>query len=107
MQYIRISNARSFEFELFDCNGNPLDLSNCTMKFIVKRYKTDPDSEALLSQDIVNSETNNIMFQFDATETHDLLEGSAYCALKKFNASNMNDEIWSDNCQIVREVFSE
>lgn len=107
MQYIRIANKATFEFELTECDGTPVDLSTSTMKFIVKKSKTDDDSSALLSGEIINSETNNIMFEFDATETATLTEGKGFCALKQFKSDNMNDEVWSDNITITKEVFSD
>lgn len=107
MEYIRIANCKSFEFELTNCDGTPVDLSETTAKFIVKKNKTDSDSQAILSSEIVNSETNNIMFQFDATQTSNLQEGKGFAALKLFKENNLNDEVWSDNVQIVKEVFSD
>lgn len=107
MQYIRISNAKSFEFELTNCDGSPVDLSETTAKFIIKKNKTDSDTQAILSSEIINSETNNIMFQFDATQTANLQEGKYLAALKLFKENNLNNEVWSDYIQIVREVFSD
>lgn len=107
MEHIRISNKKSFEFELTECDGSPVDLSEATVKFIVKKSKDDPDTSAILAKEIVNSETNNIMYQFDATETANLQEGKYVAALKIFKENNLNDEVWSDYVQIVKEVFSD
>lgn len=107
MEYIRIANRKSFEFELTNCDGSPVDLSESTVKFIVKRSKEDPDTSAILSKEIVESETNNIMFQFDATETANLQEGKYVAGLKIFKENNLNEEVWSDYVQVTKEVFSD
>ena len=106
MRYIRKANKATFEFELTNCDGTPVDLSTSTVKFIVKKDKSTPDSSAVLSGEIVNSETSNVMFQFDATETANIQEGDYVCALKIFRQDDMNDEVWSDNVKVVREVFN-
>ena len=107
MRYIRKANKATFEFELTNCDGTPVDLSATTAKFIVKKDKSTPDNSAVLSGEIVNSETNNIMFQFTAVQTANITEGDYVCALKLFKSDNMNDEVWSDNLKVVKEVFND
>lgn len=107
MRYIRKANKATFEFELTNCDGTPVDLSSSTAKFIVKKDKSVPDNSAVLSGEIVNSDTNNIMFQFDATQTTNIPEGDYVAALKLFKSDNMNNEVWSDNIKVVKEVFSD
>jgi hypothetical protein len=107
MQYIRKSNYASFTFELTNSDGSPLDLSNKTARFILKKEKTDEDQTAVLSQEIVNSDTNIVSFQFDATKTAPLIEGQYYAALKIYTETNMNDEVWNDDCKVVRGVFND
>lgn len=106
MIYIRKANKFSLTFELTNCDGSALDLSSSTAKFIVKKDKEDNDSQAVLSSEIVNSDTNIITFQFDATQT--LLDvGNYVVALKLFKSNNLNDEVWNDNLQVVKEVFND
>lgn len=105
MQYIQVKQYNSFEFTLTNPDGTAVDLSAATAKFIVKKSKNTPDEDAILSKQIVNSDTNMIMFEFDATET-DLQEGSYVMALKIFKSNNKNDEVWSDDCKVVKGVFS-
>ena len=107
MQYIRKANYSTFTFELTNADGSPVDLSNKTVKFIVKKEKTDDDSLAILSQSIENSETNIVMFQFDATQTAELQEGKYFMAIKIFDDKHMNDELWSDDVKVVRGVFND
>lgn len=107
MQYIRKSNKASFTFELTNCDGSPVDLSESTVKFIVKKNKTDQDSSAILSSEISNSETNIISFEFDSTMTSPLTEGEYFMAIKIVKENHMDDEVWNDNCKVVREVFND
>lgn len=107
MLYIRKANKATFEFELTNCDGTPVDLSQATVKFLVKKDKSVPDNSAVLSGEIVNSDTNNIMFQFNAIQTTNITEGEYVGALKVFKADNMNDEVWSDKIKVVKEVFSD
>ena len=76
MQYIRKANKASFTFELTNCDGTPVDLSTSTLKFIVKKNKTDEDSTAVLSGEVDNSTTNIVSFEFTAQQTDLLNEGA-------------------------------
>jgi hypothetical protein len=107
MQYIRKANYSTFTFELTKADGSPVDLSNKTIKFIVKKEKSDDDDMAILSQSYENSETNIVMFQFDATQTANLAEGKYYMAVKVYTDTNMNDEVWNDDCKVTRGVFND
>lgn len=106
MQYIQVKQYNSFTFELENCDGTPVDLSATTAKFIVKKSRNTPDEDAVLTGQIVNSDTNIIMFEFDATET-DIVEGSYVMALKLFRDDDKNDEVWSDDVKVVKGVFNE
>lgn len=107
MQYIRKANYSTFTFELTNADGSPVDLSNKTVKFIVKKEKSDDDDMAILSQSYENSDTNIVMFQFDATQTANLAEGKYFMAIKLFADTNMNDELWNDDVKVVRGVFND
>ena len=106
MRYIQIKQYNSFTFTLENCDGTPVDLSAATAKFIVKKSRNTPDTDAVLSGQIVNSDTNIIMYEFDATET-DIQEGTYVGALKIFKADDKNDEVWSDDFKAVKGVFNE
>ena len=107
MQYIRKANKASFTFELTNCDGTPVDLSTSTLKFIVKKNKSDDDSSAVLSDQVVESDTNIISFEFTAEQTAQLNEGDYFMAIKIVKANHMDDEVWNDNLKVVREVFSD
>lgn len=107
MQYIRKANKASFTFELTNCDGTPVDLSTSTLKFIVKKNKTDEDSTAVLSGEVDNSTTNIVSFEFTAQQTDLLNEGEYFIAIKIVKPDHMDDEVWNDNLKVVREVFSD
>ena len=106
MQYIRKSNYCSFTFELTNCDGSPVDLSNKTVKFIVKN-KGANDERPQLSSEIKNSDTNIVKFQFDATQTANIPNGDYVMAVKIYTETNMNDEVWNDDCRVVSGVFDD
>lgn len=107
MQYIRIANKASFTFELTNCDGSPVDLSEATLKFIVKRNKIDEDSAAILASQVDNSETNIVSFEFTSEDTAALTEGNYFVAIKIVKDNHMDDEVWNDNLKVVREVFND
>lgn len=107
MQYIRKANKATFTFELTNCDGTPVDLSEATVKFIVKKNKSDTDSQAILSSQIVNSDTNILYFSFNSQQTDPLTEGDYFVAIKIVKADHMDDEVWNDNLKVVREVFDD
>ena len=106
MQIVRKKNGYSITFELQQSNSKPLDCSNMTFKFLVKRNKTDFDGNAILSGTIINPDTNILHFQFDSEETNQL-EGKYIGALKLFRSNKMNEEIWVDEFIVERGVIDE
>lgn len=107
MQYIKKANYASFRFILTNSDGSPVDLSQATLGFIVKKNKFDDDTMAILSAEIENSDTNDVLFQFDATVTAPLEVGEYFAALKIFKTNNLNDEVWSDKVRVTKETFNE
>ena len=106
MQYINKNQYNSFTFELTECDGSATDLSEATVKFIVKKSKTTEDDNAIMAGSVVNSDTNIIMFEFNASES-DVEEGNYVGALKIFKTGDINTEVWSDDFRVVRGVFDE
>lgn len=106
MQYINKNEYNSFTFTLTECNGDPVDLSESTVKFIVKKDNQTEDSNAVMTGTIANSDTNIIMFEFNATESN-ILEGQYVGALKIFKTGGINKEVWSDKFTVVKGVFDE
>ena len=107
MQYIRKANYATFTFEITLADGTPDDFSEASLKFIVKKNKTDADESAVLLDVINFPDTNIVSFQFDADQTSGLEEGVYYSALKVFKANSLNYEIWSDKLTVKRETFND
>ena len=107
MQHITKKNLYKLEVELTNSDGTPVDLSTSTVKFILKRKKSDSDSQALLSYEYTNPSTNNLLFEFDSTLTGNLEVGDAIGAIKIYRANNKDEEIWSDEYIIEEGVFNE
>lgn len=107
MQHITKKCLYSLEVELTNCDGTAVDLSTSTVKYILKRNKSDNDSQALLSYEYENPDTNILDFDFDATQTAGLVAGNAISAIKIYRANNKDEEVWSDECVIEEGVFNE
>ena len=107
MQHITKKCLYSQEFELTNCDGSAVDLSTSTVKFILKKNKTDNDSQALLSYEYENPTTNKLLFEFDSTETGALEVGDAIGGLKIYRANDKDEEIWTDEYTIEEGVFNE
>ena len=106
MQYIRKANYATFCFEITLADGSAEDLSETILKFVVKKNKADDDTAAILADAISYSDTNIVLFQFDATQTANLEEGTYYAALKMFFDISMFMFIllWGAFC-FVRNFF--
>ena len=107
MQHITKKCLYSLEVELTNCDGSAVDLSTSTVKYIVKRNKSDNDNQALLSYSYANSTTNKLLFEFDSTQTAPLVTGNCVCAIKIYRTGNKDEEIWSDEGVIEEGVFNE
>ena len=107
MQHITIHNLYNPTFELQNCDGSAMDLSEATVKFVLKRNKTDADASALLSGEYVNPTTNILQYEFSAIDTATLPEGQAIGALKIYRTDNKDEEVWSDEYTIEKGVFDE
>lgn len=107
MQHIVRSNIYNPTFTLTECDGSAVDLSTSTVKFIVKKNKDDLDSNALLSKEYVNSDTNILQFEFTSSETKNLQAGNCICALKIYRDGGKDEEVWSDEGIIEKGVFDE
>lgn len=107
MQHIVIHNLYNPTFTLENCDGTAMDLSNATVRFILKKNKTDSDAQALLSGEYENPNTNILQFEFSAIETASLPEGTAIGALKIYRTDDKDEEVWSDEYTIEKGVFNE
>lgn len=107
MQHITIHTLYNPTFELQNCDGTAMDLSEATVKFILKKEKTDADDQALLSGEYENPDTNILQYEFSAVDTGALQEGTAVGALKIYRTGDKDEEVWSDEYTIEKGVFNE
>ena len=107
MQHITIHTLYNPTFELQNCDGTAMDLSEATVRFILKRDKTDADDQALLAGEHINPTTNILQFEFSAVDTGELQEGTAIGALKIYRTDDKDEEVWSDEYTIEKGVFDE
>ena len=107
MQHITKNCLYNLTVELTNCDGTAVDLSTSTVKFILKKDKSDEDADALLSYEYQNPTTNTLAFEFDATQTGTLNIGNAIGAIKIYRADDKNEEVWSDEYVIEDGVFNE
>ena len=107
MDHLNKHNYFSKTFELFEKDGRtPLDLSDTTVRYIIKKSKSDADSEALLPvKEYVHPDTNILLFEYTALETADLLPGTYIQALKLFRDNHKDEEVWVDTLRIEEGVF--
>lgn len=106
MEHIVKNNLYNPTFTFVECNGEPSDLSSCTVKYILKKSKTDNDDSALLSGEYVNPDTNILQYEFTATDTANLPTGEAVGAIKIYRGGDKNEEVWSSEYIIEEGVFN-
>jgi hypothetical protein len=106
MEHIVKNNLYNPTFTFVECNGAESDLSSCTVKFILKKRKTDNDENALLAKEYVNPDTNILQFEFTAPETAGLPVGEAVGAIKIYRTGDKNEEVWSSEYVIEEGVFN-
>lgn len=109
MDHLNKNNYYSKSFELYESDGRtPLDCSEITVKFIVKKSKNDSDAVAVLPiRACINSETHRFLFEFTAEETQYLSEGQYIQALKIYREDGKNEEIWVGQLSVEKGVFYE
>lgn len=106
MEHIVKNNLYNPTFTFVECNGEPSDLSSCTVKYILKKSKSDNDDSALLSGEYVNPDTNILQFEFPASDTASLPVGDAVGAVKIYRDGDKNEEVWSSEYIIEEGVFN-
>ena len=107
MQHITKKCLYSLEVELTNCDGSAVDLSTSSVKFILKKNKSDNDANALLTYTYTNPTTNKLLFEFDSTQTGVLEVGDAIGAIKIYRTGNKDEELWTDEYTIEEGVFNE
>lgn len=106
MQIIKQRNGWEQTFYFQQPNGKPLDCSQFTIKFLVKKNKTDLDANAVLKAEWINPKSNILHCQFTAEETY-IETGKYIGAIKLFRKNGMNEEIWVDEFIVEKGVINE
>lgn len=86
--------------------GTP-DLSNTTVKFILKKSINDPDSKAVFTQEIKNPETNKVYFEIPPETTGVLKAGTYKAGCKLYYEGGLEITAWSDDILVVKGVFDD
>lgn len=87
-------------------SNEPLpDISNTTVKFMVKKSANDPDYKALFYQEIKNPETNVVYFEMKPEDTIKFAAGTYKAGCKLFYKNGVELTIWSDDVLATKGVF--
>ena len=85
--------------------GEQIDLSGVTAKLMVKKSVYDPDSKAVISQEIVHPQSNLLYFEFTVRETKKLEAGKYPIALKLVYDSGKEVVLREDTLLVTKGVF--
>lgn len=104
-----IGSAWGKKFSFYEADrSTPMNLSNRTVKVIVKKNKDDADESAILPiLTYENIEVNYIIPTYTATQTHDLKEGKYYFAIKIYTVDDLDRELYNDVLTIEKGVFND
>lgn len=104
-----IGSAWGEKFSFFEADrSTPMDLSNRTVKVIIKKNKDDADENAILPVQVFeNLEVNYIIPTYTATQTHELKEGDYYLSIKIYTADDLDRELYNNVLTITKGVFND
>lgn len=103
-----ISSAWGHKFSFYEADrSTPMDLSNRTVKVIIKKNKDDADESAVLSQTFINPEVNYVIPTFTATQIQAIKEGNYYFAIKIYTADDLDRELYNDTLTVTKGVFND
>lgn len=97
------------KFSFYEADrSTPMDLSNKTVKAIIKKNKDDADNNAVLPiKTYTNIDVNYIVPTYTATETKTLKEGNYYFAIKIYTVDNLDRELYNDVLTVSKGVFND
>lgn len=81
------------------------DISNTSVRFIIKKNVNDPDYKAVFFQEIVHPETNIVYFELKPEDTIKLQAGTYKAGCKLFYDNGVELTIWSDDLLATKGVF--
>lgn len=107
MLKMTIGSAWGHRFSFYkEDRSTPLDLTQLTIKAIIKKEKEDADTTVVLpTQTFTNQGGNDIIVQYTATATAYLNEGNYYFAIKIYTEDDLDRELYNDILTVSRGVF--
>lgn len=107
MKHVNQNNLFTQTLELYqEDNRTPLDCSNATFVFMIKKDRSDPDDQAVLPPITYEKpDTNILCFEYTAPQMNLLDPGVYIMALKIYREDDMNEELWIDQLTIEKGVF--
>lgn len=88
--------------------STPLDLSERTVKVIIKKNKDDADENAVLPALTYENLTKNyIVPTYTATQTKGLREGNYYFGIKLYTVDDLDRELYNDVLVVDKGVFND
>lgn len=106
---ITTGDTAGFTFSLVypgDVADHPVpDISNTTVRFIIKKNVNEPDYKAVFMQEIVHPETNIVHFEMKPEDTAKLISGTYKAGCKLFYDNGLELTVWSDDILATKGVF--
>lgn len=104
-----IGSGWGHKFSFYEADrSTPMDLSNRTVKAIIKKNKDDADENAVLPvQTFQNIDVNYIVPTYTATQTQSLKEGDYYFGIKIYTADDIDRELYNDVLTVSKGVFND
>ena len=108
MLHMTIGSAWGRKFSFYKADRRTeLDLSDKTVKVLIKKEKTDADEDAILPVlTFENTEGNSIIPQWTATQTANLKEGVYYIGIKLYTLDDLDRELYNNTIEVKRGIFN-
>ena len=107
MIYIKQANTEEFNLgPINTCDGQPADLSEASVRLIIKKSIEDDDMKNVALKSVDNPESNIILFQFTPGDTANIPVGEYRIAVKIFYTNGREVEIFNDKCIVEKGVFN-
>lgn len=107
MIYMTQANTWSIVAPVRHCNNSPVDLSAATVRMMIKKDIKDDDEQAVITKEVINPESSDVMFQLSAEETAAIQPGEYMVGVKIFFDSGPRFEVGKDSLLVEKGVFDE
>lgn len=104
-----IGSSWGNRFNFYEADrSTPMDLSDRTIKVIIKKNKDDADENAVLPAiTYENLDTNFIIPTYTATQTKGVREGNYYFGIKLYTVDGLDRELYNDVLTVTKGVFND